>query len=158
MNDQTELSLCKGMTVPRPATNNRPEVPSRPCRQRAAPGRDYCIAHDPDQEYVAERRRQNKLAADEQQAKYERNRQQGHLDHQLHLDRLFQLTMIPDTSSEHRCRTVGVLDMGSHRCDDYHGCSAELVQCDSYLEHESVGDHLSIKAYGGYHVDWRDER
>ena len=148
--------LCKGMTKPQPAYKDKPEVPGRPCRQIAPAGREYCLAHDPDQEYLAARRRQNKLAADEESAKFEQRRRQGHLDHQIHLDRLFQLTMIPDTTSEHRCRATGVLDMGSDRCDDNYGCSAELVQCVSYLGHETVSDHLNGKADGGYTVYWRD--
>jgi hypothetical protein len=95
------------------------------------------------------------IGSEERDARYEQRRRQGHLDHQIHLDRLFQVTLIPDTSNEHRCLTVGVLDAGSDRCDEGYECSAELVQCESYLGHETVSDHLNGKAYGNY-VYWRD--
>jgi len=158
---------CKGMTTARifPPGSGRPDVPSRPCRNKARRGRDFCPAHEPDQEFNESVRRQH-VAEHERYNERSRQRDRDQRLHWLHaverrLAQLARLTLAPD-ANPHRCATVGVLSFGY---PDHGGWVTpadyelpELVQCDCHLGHPE-GQHICLavlQSYGQRSVEWRD--
>jgi hypothetical protein len=156
---------CKGMTAAitfQPGTG-RPDVPSRPCRNKARSGRDYCAAHEPDVDFNAAVKRQNEAAAVRSHRVGVQRDRESRLDWehavQRRLTQLSKMMLMPDPNP-HRCTTVGVATFGypDHGAyvgpEDYH--LPELVQCESYIDHPP-GDHTCAAELEDWRakVEWR---